>query len=459
MRSDQAGASNDTRKPARRGVRWIAGACALVLAGSAATAQQLRIEVLPELPVHAANLSLFATPIAESDQGLYLATVQPPASEPESGVNLRTMVHHAVRLANGEWRWGSYELDRETIEDPYHAQPSVGADRRGHVHVAYNMHNMPWQYSRTRIAGDITSMTFRGEPLSIEQKKIVRHENRTPFRAPSGAAALPGTQITYPAFFNDRAGALYLTYRFATRPELAWPQRAFAAGVARYDEQRDAWIDIGVELRRDPAELPSPRAFALADGWTPYLVRLAFDADNSMHAAWSWAQGGPQRLTQRPSYVRLHADERAPRDADGTRRAFPLAPTSAVIAEKVTAGSSFFAGVHIALDSKGRPHVLLQSADGPRQLTTLDQERGWSAPESLPDGAAAIIIDEQDRMWAVATGPRIFVRSPRSRVWRLMHAEKNWCYPKLHRSSRGDLWLHMQRCDLGSVRVVRLEIG
>jgi hypothetical protein len=314
---------------------------------------------------------------------------------------------------------------------------------------------MPWQYSRSQVADNLASMEFRGERLSLDEKRIVKLENRTPFPAPRGSAALPGTQISYPAFFNDRRGGLYITYRFATRPEQSWTDRGFAAGLAMYDERTDVWTHIGAPPGSFAAA-NAARVFAFDEGWTPYLLRLAFDRENSMHAVLSWAEGGPQTLSKHPSYTRLLMSDLEAASRGVEQTSLPVRTSGALIAQRNLQGKSFFAGIGVAPDSKNAPHLLLQSASGERWLTSFDQRTGWAPLQRTPDGATAIWIDESDNIWAVATGPRIFVRRVDSHAWRLMYAANGWCYPKLHRSAKRNLWLQLQSCDLRSIRVMQI---
>ena len=95
---------------------------------------------------------------------------------------------------------------------------------------------MPWQYSVSHQPGSVDAFDFRGEALSLNSafRPAVEYLNQTPFPG-LGKAAIPGMQITYPTFFADRKGDLWVTYRFALKPNRDWSQRTYGCGIARYD--------------------------------------------------------------------------------------------------------------------------------------------------------------------------------------------------------------------------------
>ena len=56
------------------------------------------------------------------------------------------------------------------MQNKYHTQASIGIDKLGHIHVAYNMHNTPWQYSISEYSENIESFIFFGQEVSMAQK-------------------------------------------------------------------------------------------------------------------------------------------------------------------------------------------------------------------------------------------------------------------------------------------------
>lgn len=203
--------------------RYVLAVAGLCLAGYGNAAEQVR--VLPTFDVAPSNINSFNTPVAYWQGDVYTANVEPGMGMP--GIHLKTVVRKCALGNAASCTWESKVVDDATLDDMYHTQPSIAVDRAGYVHVAYNMHHMPWQYSVSTRPGDISTFNFMGEPITAAQKALVKLANQTPFFS-IGKAAIAGNQITYPAFYYDQNRDLYVTYRFATRPKLAFADRAYA---------------------------------------------------------------------------------------------------------------------------------------------------------------------------------------------------------------------------------------
>jgi hypothetical protein len=433
-------------------------------AGPAASPELSVVEVLPPTDVSPSAVNVFASPVFARGPHVFSVDVErPPDGVEENGTNLRTVVRHGVEGHAGRWTWTSTVLDPGTIDDPYHTQGSIALDRRGFVHVAYNMHNMPWQYAVSTEPLSIQAFSFRGEPVSAEQRRVLKHENRTHF-ASLGNAAIPGTLVTYPRFAVDRSGELYVTYRFALRPKRAWPQRDLAGSIARYDVPTARWQALGgfVRVTGADAELPaglreaSQPAFAYQPGWTPYLLRLDFDHEGAMHVAWTWREGGPGPDTVRPSYARLDPVSGLATRSD--RRPLPL-PVAVSAAESIGDSRSserFVAGISLAADEHGRVHALLQPANQLREIWFRDPgAASWTSLGPAPFGATELVADQTGSLWAFASGPRILRRPVRGRgEWQLAHQEDGWCYPKpFHDPSSRRVFIHLLSCNREQVKV------
>lgn len=423
------------------------------------------VEVLPPTDVSPSAVNVFASPVFARGPHVFSIDVErPPGGIEENGTNLHTVVRHGVEDRAGRWTWTSTVLDQGTIDDPYHTQGSVALDRRGFVHVAYNMHNMPWQYAVSTEPLSIREFRFRGEPVSAEQRALLKHENRTNFPR-LGNAAIPGTQVTYPRFAVDRSGELYVTYRFALRPKRAWPARDLAGGVARYDVETERWQALGepVRVTGDDADLLAGRreaeqyAFAYQPGWTPYLLRLCFDYDGAMHIAWTWREGGPGADTVRPSYARVDAASRTVARSDRRSIGMPIG-----IADAESIGSSgpkarFVAGISLASDQQNRVYALLQPADGLREIWRREPGAAtWTAMGPAPFGATELVADASGSLWAFASGLRLLQRPIRgSGDWQLAYQEDGWCYPKpFHDPSSRRVFIHLLSCDRRQVKVL-----
>ncbi|WP_348522993.1 BNR-4 repeat-containing protein [Endozoicomonas sp. G2_2] len=398
-----------------------APAAALCMAAGSAMAEVTAEVVLPPIAVAQANASVFATPLAVSAQAVYTVNVEPGARPvPIHSFGLYTVIRKGVRSDNGSWAWQTYRLDVDTANDPYHTAASIGLDRSGFVHVAYDMHNLPWQYSVSSQPETIDTFVFRGQRVTAKARWGSQNR-RVEFPAP-GTASIPGTQVTYPAFFNDRDGRLYVTYRYAVRPARTWSERLFSGGLARYDEQTRRWSAIGgdVTVGRNDVQLPpgqteyTSRPFISQPGWWVYQMRLAFDASNGMHVAWLWRRGDSGVDQNFASYAYLPPGSDTAYDATGERYELPidLASASRVAPARIArlAPDGLYSPARISVSAGGHPVVALQSVHGPRYRTRL-ADKHWSDPVPVPEQAFEQHYDDSGHEWAFASGLRVLRRS------------------------------------------------
>jgi hypothetical protein len=374
-------------------------------------------------------MNVFSTPVAYYDGEVYVVNVE-PATGPNNGINLRTVVRKGKQVAKNQWAWETYVLDGATLDDPYHTQPSIAVDKAGYVHVAFNMHNMPWQYAVSTRPKDISSFVFRGEEVSSKERYAVQILNKTSF--PSiGRAAIPGNQITYPAFFYDRNKDLFVTYRFATRPKRLFDERGFAGGIARYDVTTKLWVAIGGNLAvsSDDADLPkgvksaSVKAFAYTDKWSVYLIRLAFDRSNHMHATWTWRENGAGRDTSNPTYAFSPDGGRKFLRSDGTMYSLPIDVKSADVMMGKEYINKFDASTSVIADPSGKPFAVVQHVSG-RFLVNHDGDN-WSSPEIMPFGADVLLIDDDGTQWAFASEPMVLRRDKGDSAWTAVYRDRD----------------------------------
>ena len=429
-----------------------------------------RIEViLPATGVAPCSLNVFSTPLAWFDGAVYTVSVEEP-SGPDNGIDLRTFVWKGVRQKSGKWLWTKKLIENRTLHDRYHTGPSIGIDRYGYIHVAYNMHNMPWQYAVSKRPGDISSFEFRGERLNMEELELVEWKNLTPF-ARFGTSAIPGTQITYPAFFNDRYENLYVTYRFATHPGLKWKKRGFAGAIARYDPDKRSWRALGgrVSVSSGQALLPEGlessdiAAFAYRDGWSVYLLRLFFDVENHMHISWLWRKGGAGKDCSDPCYLCSKDSGRTYIGADATEWLPPMHPGQAGVAQGAVAGKKFYAPAQVTADAVGRPLMLLNPMGLPRILVRPDKEGIWAVAENSPRGASAIYIDDAGTKWAFATGITVFRKNVQTGFkWQTVYSEPSgrFGYPKILPMPRKKrILVYAQSLDGSQIKIFSIRTG
>ena len=426
--------------------------------------------IFPATRVARSSLNVFSTPLAWFRGAVYTVTVEQPAGH-DNGVDLRTFLWKGVADRTGKWRWKRNLIESRTLDDRYHTGPSIGIDKYGFIHIAYNMHNMPWQYTVSERPGDISRFEFRGEQLTLKELELVKWKNLTPFPR-FGAAAIPGTQITYPAFFNDRKGNLYVTYRFATHPKRTWVDRGFAGAIARYDPDKKIWTAIGgpVVVSSADADLPgglkstSIPAFAYKDRWSVYLIHLFFDVKNHMHVSWLWRKGGAGVDCSTPGYACSADSGRTFLRADGTRYRLPITPEESDVVVGGEEVQKFYAPTCIATDLSGSPLLLLNPIGFPRILILPGGAKGkWSQPEKTPDDASVIYTDDEGTQWAFATGITVLRRSVGTgHKWRRVYSDPagDFGYPKILPVPRKKLILvYAQRMDGSEVKIIGIKTG
>lgn len=378
--------------------------------------------VLEDLPVHATgDMNVFATRFDYREGQIFLAQVEPGTGLLPIELNLSTVVYKGTRDAESRWTWERTVIEPRTLLDTWHTQVSITLDKRGFVHVAYNMHNMPWQYAVSSKPFDISSFNFQGQPLAPGEREAVKLHNRTQFPT-IGSAAIPGNQITYPAFFTDRKGDIYITYRFATSPAKKWESRGLAGAIARYDSDQGKWHPVGGALAvpagdvAQAGERVTQYPFAFEKGYTPYLVSLAFDRANRMHAFWNWREGGPGEDTFRPSYAHS-VDGRNFVRLDGKSVVLPVDLEGATKMPEARDGRRYYAPKSVAAHESGQAMTILQPTNSARLIWSVDTETGQSRVEPSPGGASSIAFDNAGNAWAFATGIKVFRRPAGQRTW------------------------------------------
>ena len=426
-------------------------------------------KILTDLEVSSSQLMVQQTPVDTRDGFVYTANIEHGPSGGGSPSNLvtdlRTVVRQGVQDENGEWRWTSTLVEDRTAHDQWHTAPSIAADADGFVHVAYNMHNMPWQYKRSDAPHDIGAFTFRGQPMSQAEIDRSRFENKTNFPT-LGTAEIPGNQVTYPAFFKNGVGDLYLTYRFAAKPKRSFPQRQMSTGVARYDLGSRTWSPIGAEIATDAADATPadgaparPTAFLSEQGWTSYKANLMFDGRDNAWISAFWRNGIAGAELTRPCLFGLGGDGTATAP-DGSAAALPIT-TSACGNMGRPDYEEFWSVGGTAMDASGTPYVVLSPKSGGRQIASLDRATGAWTSEDSPYAATELFVDGRDTLWAVANGPNVLKRDAGSSTWDLVYSEGSRlnCFPQASlNEDRSIAYIHTHSCDEKRVTVYALRL-
>jgi hypothetical protein len=433
---------------------------------------QLAKTVMYPIAVAPANLNTFATPVAYFKGDIYTANIE-PAIGPSTKTNLRTVVRKGVKDAQtGNWEWQAFTIDDTTLDDMYHTAPSIAVDKNGFIHVAYNMHNMPWQYYVSKLPRDVSKFDFKGESFSPEEKiKLVTQNSVS---APGlGKAAIPGNHITYPSFFYDQNRELYITYRFSAKPKRTYKKGMYSGGIDKYDTATQTWIPIGGDLgiTKDDANLPNNdqtaiiKAFAAQDNWWVYCIRLAFDSDNAMHVAWLWRRDSAGPDASDPSYA-FSPNQIDFYRKDGSKYALPIPVTATDRIVEKDIYEKFLVPISFATGPNNTPYAVLLAREPVEQrvLTYLNPlTKQWSNPSLMPWGATQIAFDDLGGQWAFATGLTVFYRRLSTMPWEMVYkdpGEKDYYAPKVLSVPEERMFLiHNQSCDNQRVRILGIKWG
>ncbi len=423
----------------------------------------ISVTTLPIIDVDNSNLNLFSTPIVYYNGSIFTVNVEPSGSSLNAGINLKTVVRK-VMLGNGK-EWLSHTIDQNTIEDEYHTQASIGVDKLGFIHIAYGMHNMPWQYVVSDNPSDISAFSFYGDEISIFDKGVVKFLNKTPFPS-TGSAAIPGNQITYPAFFYDNNYDLYVTYRFAVKPRRHYRDRILSGGIARYDLVNKEWQALGGNIQitkldaiwQGEGDYKKITAFASSNRWTVYLPRLAFDRDNGMHVSWLWRKGGAGRYTVHPSYAYSPNDETKFYTSKGKQYNLPISVDKAEWVGKH--GVDKFDSISdIEVDDR-YVYIVLHRQGKTRELIKLNRlSKQWIKSEAMPHSASTFKVDRNGGQWAFATGLKVFYRKTDKGMWNLVFKDtEKYRYPKvIPVPGKNEFYIHTQSLDQKRVKIYKLE--
>lgn len=422
--------------------------------------------ILEDLPISSAQKTPQQTPIAHtSDPYVYIVNVEPGDAGDSDDISLHTVIRQGRRADDGSWEWRSQLIEERTVHDEWHTVPAVGVDRQGHVHVAYNMHNFPWQYKVSRLPDDISAFEFRGERISESDLLDHKLENRTSYPG-AGTADIPGNQITYPAFFSDRDGELYVTYRFAAKPARRFNERTMSAGIARYELDSETWQPVGGPLAIESGDvkraffrrLQHPITFAGKSGWTAYHPRLAFGDGRTVHVLWFWREGTAGSKITRPCLVTT-TDLASFQHPNGEPSAPPFSPDDCSNID-IDESEAFYSLGNMTSDRHGYPWFVLSPVESSRAIVWQD-EQGIHRMDS-PYSATEIFFDQQDRLWALASGLVIHRKDPGQDDWTLIYKsdEKQYCRPRASVDTGSNTaFIYAPHCREDKVSVFSLDLN
>jgi|GEM_PF-905126 len=355
------------------------------------------------------------------DGRVYMTYIKIGSSGDGSRKLHETIVAKGSMSSTGAWSWSQNSVDQRTAYDVWHNAGSVVVDNDGYVHAAYNMHNLPWQYKVSRNPHDITSWDFKGQNLSRADFDRYYYENKTSF--PSlGTAAIPGNQISYPAFYKDNKGDIYATYRFAAQPKRSFDKRMMSSGMAKYSTSNKSWraigrehsVTSGVDYDARSGAPNKPNVFAGQEGWTSYFPQLGFDGSNAMHWSGVWRSGIAGAITSKPCYLKS-TDQSTFKNAKGATVALPLKPGNCGNIDGIPNSQELNSITSFAVSTDGTPYYMVLM---PGKGSRIFWYRGGTwRNEASPGNALEMFADDRNNVYAISSGVKVFKKNAASGGW------------------------------------------
>jgi hypothetical protein len=248
---------------------------------------------------------------------------------------------------------GTWELT--DVDDPHNQVRAGLSTIDGRLHIAWTTHNDELNYVYSS-AGCLSQATFSSCTWT--------HTNTQADRAHESDF------VTYPIFFSDHDGNLFMTYRWGS-------SERGDQYLNKYDND-GTWTAVG-QIMHGEDNGPDPGTYD-PDGAGPidasvqrgpYIWGFRFDRDGRMHAMWNWREddsdlGGS--WAQHGAYYAYSDDDGATWfNSAGTRVA-----TANSDALKVTDSGlevvnvpygTHFSGYEMELDSHNQPHAVLPTSD------------------------------------------------------------------------------------------------
>lgn len=224
----------------------------------------------------------------------------------------------------------------------------------GRLHLSWDHHNNPLNYAKSR-AGFLTDPPERLSAEVIEPRQAV-----------SADPALT-SRTTYPRFFNDPNGTLYLFYR----------QGGSGNGdnyLFRYDADKADWHLVGRLFTSRGTYAPWNESTSR----NAYFHDLLFDAGGQLHATWvyreksaTWASNHDLHYATSNDGARTWHNNARAKIADVAEGDPVELADPGIVVRQIPVFSWMMNAGCMALDSKGRPHVITYKLPDTREPKKL----------------------------------------------------------------------------------------
>lgn len=358
--------------------------------------------------VDEANIGLFNSPISTYKNAIYIAYVEKIKNKQYST---------SVGKLDESGKWVFSVVEPASMNNPYHAQPSLAVDKDGFIHVAYNMHSSPWQYSVSKEPENILEWTFKGQDLNGPH-----NDKQSAVVAGIGTASIPGNRITYQYMTTDRNGELYISYREALKneQEVKYGEKQWSLGISKYDVIAKKWNRVG------PKGFNLP--FATEPGFRPQVAHMSFDYNNNMHVSWNWyveydLDGANKKNVI--SYACSKDGGLSFETASGESLSLPVRRQPS---DKIIETDYYQSYTSVGATFDGSPLVSIMPKPPSvknRSIIAFTKNKGWGKPIDLPYGATHFYINNNNVITAVSSGIRIHRSYNNGKVWEFKEIDIN----------------------------------
>ncbi|MBN1418691.1 MAG: BNR repeat-containing protein [Planctomycetes bacterium] len=262
-----------------------------------------------------------------------------------------------------------------------HRNTCLGASPAdGRLHLSWDHHNNPLRYTRSR-AGFLTDPPPELRASALEPA------------GPMLADPALESRVTYPRFFNDREGNLFLVYRTG------------ASGngnlrLHRYDPAAASWTRTGTLFSSRGTYPPWKDSTSRC----AYLHDLVFDKANRLHASWVFRETGATWASNHDLHYATSDDLGATWRNNAGRKIADLAAGDpielsdpGIVVREIPVFSWVMNAGCLAIDSRNRPHVVTYRSPILHRPDKLEH----SPPEAIRRGLCFVHYwRSEDGTWA-----------------------------------------------------------
>jgi len=238
--------------------------------------------------------------------------------------------------------------------DP-HRNTCLGVSSKdGRLHLSWDHHNNPLHYARSR-RGFLTDPPKHMAAEDIEPEQSILEDTSL------------ASRVTYPRFFNDARGNLFLFYR----------QGGSGNGhnyLHRYDAESGAWSVVGMVFSSRGTYAP----WNDSRSRNAYFHDLLFDSNNRLHATWVYREVAGTWASNHDLHYAYSDDAGQTWYTGAGRKIADLAQGDpieladpGIVAREIPVFSWMMNAGCMALDAKDRPHVITFKLPSPRKPDEL----------------------------------------------------------------------------------------